>query len=127
MDEAGKKVLIIEDEVPERIALARKIEQAGFKIIEAKDGIEGLELALKNHPDLILLDISLPKLDGIKLIKRLREDNWGKSIPIIILTNISDPEKTAEALEQNVPDFLAKSDSRLEDVVALVRKKISND
>lgn len=127
MSKNGKKVLIIDDEAQERAALTRKIEQAGFKTIEAKDGIEGLESALKNHPDLVLLDIVLPKLNGIEMAKQLRQDVWGKSVPIIILSNLSDQEETAEALEQDVLDFLVKSDSRLEDVIELIERKIGSN
>jgi DNA-binding response OmpR family regulator len=126
MSKGGKKVLIIEDEAQERAALTRKIEQAGFETIEAKNGIEGLESALKNHPDLVLLDIVLPKLNGIELAKQLRQDDWGKDVPIIILSNLSDQEETAEALEQDVLDFLVKSDSRLEDVIELIKRKIGS-
>lgn len=126
MNQAKKRVLIVEDEAPERMALVRKIEQAGFETLEAKDGVEGLKSALENHPDLVLSDIILPKLDGIKLVEQLREDAWGKGVPVIFLTNLSDPEKTAEASKQGVSDFLIKSDSRLEEVVALVRKKIGD-
>ena len=81
-------------------------------MFEAKNGVEGLALALKEHPDLILLDIVMPELDGMAVLSRLREDRWGKNARVLILTNLEgDAEKTVHAITNGVFEFLVKSRS----------------
>ncbi len=84
-----KQILIIEDDQILREMYKDKMEGSGFSVRTAVDGEEGLAMALQNHPDLILLDVLMPKLDGIKVMESLREDAWGKNTPIIILTNLN--------------------------------------
>ncbi|MBT3538876.1 response regulator [Candidatus Parcubacteria bacterium] len=112
-----KKILIVEDEKSLLEALKRKFSSEKFAVFEAKNGEEGLEMALKEHPDLILLDIVMPKMDGITVLGKLREDSWGKDAKVIILSNLSDATKVSEASKQGSFDYLVKSDWRIEDVV----------
>lgn len=123
MKEMGK-ILIIEDESSLRNALRDKFTRDGFEVLEAKNGEEGLDVALREHPDLILLDIVMPKMDGMTMLTQLREDEWGKTARVITLTNLSDTEKVAEAIEHGSYEYLVKSDWKIEDVVATVRKKL---
>lgn len=92
-ESANKKILVIEaveDNAPLRKALHDKFSLEGFSVIDAKDGEEGLTVAMSEHPDLILLDILMPKMDGLTMMKKLRQgDEWGKHVPIIVLTNHS--------------------------------------
>jgi DNA-binding response OmpR family regulator len=107
-------------------ALGNKFKHEGFEIIEARDGEEGLEAALKQRPDLLLLDIIMPKMDGMTLMKEVRQDKkWGQDVPIIMLTNLSDPESVSEAAKFKVYDFLVKTDWRLDDVVKLAKEKLN--
>jgi two-component system chemotaxis response regulator CheY len=92
-------ILIVEDELPLRKILKDELIAAGFNVLEAKDGVEGLDVALKNHPDLILVDILMPKMDGITMLKQLREDPLGKKIQVMILSNLSDPASISAALD----------------------------
>ena len=119
-----KKILIVEDETSLRNALCEKLTREGFAILEAKNGEEGLEVALREHPDLILLDIIMPVMDGMTMLKKLREDAWGKNAKVIILTNLSDNDKMAEAITQGTFDCLIKSDRTLEDVVKKVKERL---
>lgn len=122
-----KKILIveaIEDDVLLRNALNDKLSLEGFGVIEAKDGEEGLVVALRDHPDLILLDIIMPKLDGMAMLKKLREDEWGKSARVIILTNLDDVSKVAEAMGNEVFEYYIKSDTSIESIVAKVKEKL---
>jgi len=119
-----KKILIVEDETPLRGALVSKFTRENFTVLEAKDGMEGLEVAKKDHPDLILLDIIMPKIDGLSMLHILREDEWGKSVPVILLTNLSDAEKVSQATKEGVYDYLVKSDWHIDDVVKKVREKL---
>ena len=119
-----KTILIVEDDAPLRNALRDKLICEGFTTLEAKNGAEGLEVALAEHPDLILLDIVMPVMDGITMLKKLRKDEWGKNARIIMLTNLSDTEKMTEAIEQGSYDYLVKSDWKIEDIIAKVKEKI---
>ena len=122
--ENKKTILVVEDEISLLNALCDKLTRENFAVLEAKNGEEGLEVALREHPDLILLDIIMPVMDGITMLKKLREDAWGKNAKVIILTNLSDNEKMAEALEQKSHEYLVKSDWKIEDVVAKVRERL---
>jgi DNA-binding response OmpR family regulator len=125
MNKNNKKILIAEDEEPMLAALAKKFEKAGFTVLTAVDGESALETAIKNHPDLLLLDILMPKLDGISLLKKIRQESrWGEEVPILMLTNLSDPQNVSEAANYGVFDFLVKTDWRLDDVVELVKNKL---
>ena len=78
--------------------------------------------ALREHPDLILLDIILPKMDGITMLKKLREESWGKHVHVFMLTNISDNEKVAAALENDAFEYFIKSNIKIEGLVAKVKE-----
>lgn len=120
----NKKILIIEDEMVLAKALVNKFSKEGFNIATARNGEEGLEMALKQKPDLILLDIIMPKMDGLTMLEQLRKDEWGKNVKVILLTNLSDEEKLARALQEGVHDYLVKSDWKIEDVVEVVKDKL---
>ena len=104
-----------------------KFSREGFSILEAKNGEEGLALALKNQPDIILLDIVMPKMDGMTMLKRLREDGeWGKTVPVILLTNLTsaDEGRIRDVTELEPAYYLVKTHWTLEDIVAKVRDRL---
>lgn len=118
-----KKILIVEDEVTVFNALKDKLSINGFEVLEAKNGKEGLSIALREHPDLILLDIIMPKMGGITMMENLRSDSWGAKVPIIILTNLNSDDSIIKAIEDNKPSFyLVKSDWNINDIVIKVRE-----
>lgn len=121
-----QQILVIDDEEALRKILTSKLEGASFKVTQARDGLEGLNLALEKHPDIILLDVVMPVLDGITMLKRLREDAWGKTAKVILLTNLSDELKIFQSLKLGVFDYLVKSDWRLEDLVAKIQEKLKS-
>ena len=122
-----KTILVIEDEPLLRKALAEKFTNNSYTVLEAADGEEGLSTALQKHPDLILLDIEMPKMDGLTMMKKLREDPWGKDAPIIILTNsLADDLKIKVVVEDHPAYYLTKSDSSLEDILAKVNEVVEN-
>lgn len=116
--------MIIEDEPMLLTALSDKFTREGFKVLIAPNGLEGLKIALKNRPDLILLDIIMPVMDGITMLYKLRQDDWGKTVKIILLTNLSDPGKITETVTKKVNGYLVKSDWKIADVVKQVKKKL---
>lgn len=119
-----KKILIIEDEEAVLKVLATKFDHEGFQTLEAKDGEDGLAQARAERPDIILLDIVMPKMDGLTMLKELRKDPWGKKVPVVILTNLSDDKDIAEAMVSGVYDFLVKSSWEIEDVVKRVKERL---
>jgi len=119
-----KKILVIEDERPLLNALSAKLQVEGFEVIEAENGELGLKLALSKQPDLILLDIILPKMDGITVLEHLRENTWGKTAKVIILSNLNDWNNTSSAVNLNVHDYLVKSDWQIKDVIKKVKSKL---
>ena len=124
--ENKKKILVIEDELPLLKILVSELSLEGFQVFSAGDGQEGLKLAVAKKPDLILLDLIMPKIDGMTMLKKLREDEWGKDASVLILTNLEgDTQKTLEALESGVFEFMVKSRWQLEDVKKRVKEKLS--
>ena len=119
-----KTLLIIEDEKPLSTAIFEKFTKAGFTILQAYDGEEGLSVAFEKHPDLILLDILMPKMDGMSVLQKLRQDEWGKDVPVIVMSNISDGAKIYEGLQHNIAGYIIKSDWKLEDLVLKVKDKL---
>ncbi|MBI2099267.1 response regulator [Candidatus Uhrbacteria bacterium] len=120
-----KKILIIEDEPAVYKALSDRLIKEGYETVIATDGAEGLQKAIKCKPDLILLDIILPVMDGMTMLKLLREQSFGKKIPVIILTNLSNGGMTAEALEQGAFHYLVKTDWKLGDVIKKVNDELT--
>lgn len=121
-----KKILIVEDEAPLLSVLHDKLVQEGYRVLAAKNGKEGLAVALSEHPDLILLDILLPDMNGLAVLKEIHSDDWGKNAKVIMLTNLSDNQSVADSLEQGSFDFLVKSDWKLEDVAKVIRDKLKD-
>jgi two-component system phosphate regulon response regulator PhoB len=124
MTVSQKTVLIVEDEQMLLSALQRKLESAGLNVLTAKDGSEGLKLALENRPDLILLDIILPLMDGITFLERLRRDEWGKQVPVIVLSNLSKASTITETKEKGVKMFLVKTDWKIDDVLQKIKNEL---
>ena len=123
-----KKILIVEDETPLRNAVSDILTFEGFGVLQAKNGQEGLDIALAEHPDLILLDLMMPVMDGLTMLEKLRQDpEYGKKAAVILLTNINDPEKVAMATEAGSYDFLVKSDWNIEDVVKKIKGRLGID
>lgn len=124
MEQNDKKVLIIEDDSSLLKSLADNLAGEGYQIIEATDGADGFEKITKSNPDIILLDLVLPKMDGITIIKKVNESDQLRKIPIIILTNLDESEQVASAMEAGVYEYLQKTDWHIEDVVKKVKEKL---
>jgi DNA-binding response OmpR family regulator len=116
-----KKILLVEDEKPLSEVLREKLEDSGYKVFVAHDGESGLSEALKEKPDLILLDLLLPRLTGNEMLKKLRQDiDYGVTAKVIILSNYTE-EKTAQGLtDLAVLEYLIKADCKIEDIIAKV-------
>ena len=117
-------ILIVEDESLIRQALAQKLKNEGYQTLEAESGEEGLKKALETKPNLILLDIILPLMDGISVLDALRKDEWGKNAKVIILSNLSDETKASLAKDKGVSDYLIKTNWDINDVVKKIEQKL---
>ena len=118
------KILIVEDEEDMRDTLADRFTQEGYEVLQARNGEEGFNTALREKPAIILTDILMPKKHGIDMIKDIRSLDWGKDVPIIVLSNLSDAANTADALESGVFQYLVKSDWSIDDVVKVVQERL---
>lgn len=123
--ENKKIILIVEDEKTLRAALHLKLSKSGFDVIEASNGEEALSFSLDKHPDLILLDLIMPRMDGITMLRLLRNDDWGKNVPVIILTNIIlDENKRKDVLELEPTYYFVKVDIKIEELVNKIKEKL---
>jgi CheY-like chemotaxis protein len=119
-----KKILFIEDESALQKTLGDLLNPRGYEIMSALDGEIGLALAQKEKPDLILLDIVLPKISGLEVLAKLKEDPKTKDIPIIILTNLEGMNNVGNALELGATTYLVKAQYDLNDVVKKIEEAI---
>ena len=97
----------------------------GFEILIALDGEAGIELAKKENPDLIILDIILPKKDGYEVIKELKDDQNSKNIPIVLLTNLGNSDSVEKALKLGATTYLIKTDYSLEEVAKKIKEVLN--
>jgi CheY-like chemotaxis protein len=107
------KILLIEDSKFQRIANERALVKAGYSVIQAGDGEEGLRVARKDIPDLILLDMMLPKVSGLDVLRALKADVLVKHIPVIVLSGLGQGNET-KLLKEGAAAFVTKSEKSLE-------------
>ena len=122
MTKLNKKILIAEDDRSLLSVLQEELMNEGFSVVIALDGEEGLIVAEKEKPDLFLLDIRMPKIDGITMAWKLKEA--GNNVPIIFLINLDDIKHISNGIEVSKSDYLIKSDWKLKDIVKKVKAKL---
>ncbi|MBZ9572725.1 response regulator [Patescibacteria group bacterium] len=119
-----KKILFVEDESALQKTFGDILKRENYEVVSALDGELGLKLAKSEKPDLILLDLILPKMDGFGVLEKLKEDQETKEIPVIILTNIGRMEEISRALELGAKTYLVKANYTLQEVVEKVKKAL---
>lgn len=117
-----KKILIIEDESSLQKSLGESLTQEGYKIIAALNGEIGLKMAAKEKPDLVLLDLILPKINGFDVLKTLKNNPETKSIPVIVLTNLEDMRDIERVLELGATTYLVKANYSLEEITDKIKQ-----
>ncbi len=121
--ERTQTILVVEDDALMRGSLALAFRSVAGTVLEAGDGKEGLALALMKHPDLIILDVAMPGLDGISVMRALREDAWGKDARIILLTSLGNSDEVMKEVGRSNPAYcLVKTQVSVDDVVAKARQ-----
>lgn len=122
MEQISKKILIVEDDKDFLSILKTKLLGEGFGVVSAENGEEGIEVAEKENPDLIIADILMPKIDGIEMAKKIKESK--NKIPIVFLTNITDDDYTEDMKKSGEFEYLIKSELRIDDIVAKLKEKL---
>ena len=118
----SKKILIVEDDLVLQNSLDEFLKAEGFETIVAIDGEIGVQKALTEKPDLILLDIMMPKMNGIEMAQQMKLK--GVTTPIIFLTNMGDVEHMSKAIETIQSDYIIKSDVPVDQIIVQVKKKL---
>lgn len=118
------KIAIIEDDPVIRQMYLMKFEAAGFSVETAENGKEGVKLVEKFAPDLILLDISMPIMSGDEALAEIRSKNWGRDVPVMILTNLGEEEAPKNLRSLGVSSYIVKADLTPRQVVDRVKKTL---
>lgn len=117
-----KKILIVDDELEYLNLLRIQLIENGYSVIEAKNGKEGLRIALVEHPNLILLDINMPIMNGMDMLEALRRDEDGRSIKVILLTNLMPDDEVIRKVVKEVPTYyLIKSDIQFNELLEKIQ------
>lgn len=120
MTEDGPLILIVDDEKQTSRTMAMALEAVGYRTQEAPTAKDCLEIALRDHPDLIILDYHLAGKDGLDVLRELRKDEWGQAVPVIIASNVYDVDVINGIMSLGVQDYVLKADINLDDIVKLV-------
>lgn len=122
----SKKILFIEDESALQRAASHVLIEDGFELLSALDGLSGLSMAREQQPDLILLDLILPKMDGFAVLEALKKDTATQHIPVIVLSNLEGGSDIERALSLGATTYLVKTNYRLEEVVTKIKEVLHN-
>jgi CheY-like chemotaxis protein len=124
--ERTKRILLVEDEATIRQAIRDTLAGEDFSITEATNGAEGLTLALLKHPDLIILDVLMPKMHGIEMYSALRSDQWGKTAQVMFLTSYTEDPRLKQFADDPRCTVVNKTKARLEDIAEHIKKIFSS-
>jgi len=119
---AKPKILIIEDDGFLLQMYSAKLEMEGYEVISAQDGQKGLKIALKERPDLIILDLKLPELDGFQVLQKIKKNKKTSEIPVLILTNLSQKQDIDQCLDLGAVDYLIKAHFVPSEVIERIKK-----
>lgn len=120
-------MLIVEDDTALSSVLKDKLNNEEFAVLTARDGEEGLAIALREHPDVILLDVRMPRMDGMTMMHKLRQDNWGRRASIIILSNYDTNDNLLHQIGADLPSYyLIKTNSPLESIVEKIQELLES-
>lgn len=122
-----KRILIVEDEPDIREAMAEALTQENFTVFTASNGKDGLTQALKEKPDLILLDIVMPIMNGHEMLSKLRNDPWGNTAKVIMLTSMDDVKNIGHAHEGSITDYVVKAHNSLDEIISKVKLAVFTD
>ncbi|OGE85898.1 MAG: hypothetical protein A3J48_00995 [Candidatus Doudnabacteria bacterium RIFCSPHIGHO2_02_FULL_46_11] len=119
-----KTVLVVEDEEFTLKAYKVKLEKAGFEVLIAKDGSEAVNYLKKDPPDIVLLDLMLPYLNGFEVLEKLRTTPKWQKVPVLITTNLGQPEDKDRALKLGATDYLIKTNVKIDEIVKKIKDNV---
>jgi len=122
-----KVVLVVDDDLTLLEMYVERIKAEGAIVVEARDGEEALERIGETKPNIIMLDIMMPKMNGFDVLKKIKSDPETASIPVIILTALSDDQKKKQGMELGADDYIVKAETLPVDVVAKITKLLSSE
>lgn len=117
-----KKILVVEDDRSLQSAVVEMLNQEGYETVSAFDGEEGLAKLSQEKPDLVLLDIILPKKDGFEFLSQMKSNSETKEIPVLILTNLEEVDKVQKAVALGATAFMIKSDYSIKEILEKVKE-----
>ncbi len=120
------KIAIIEDDVAISNMYRIKFETEGFQVQLAENGVVGLKMVKSFKPDIVLLDIMMPEMNGDEMLGKLRAEDWGKDLPVIVLTNLGPQEAPESLKELNVNSYIVKAEMTPKQVADFVRNKLAD-
>lgn len=123
----NKRVLIIEDDLTLRNVLAEFLGSEGFLVGVASDGEEGVNMIKSYNPDIVLLDIILPKKNGFEVLKEVKDSEGKLSVPFVLLTNLGSLDDIEKALELGATTYLVKGDYQVREIVEKVKEILSKE
>ena len=118
------KILLVEDDALLLNLLAKQLKKSGFNVEKVTNGLEVIPMAKSFRPDLILLDLILPGLDGFEILRNLREDNKLSDIPIVVLSNLDKEEDVKSTIALGAREHVVKVGVKLEDIIGIVKRNI---
>ena len=127
MKQNEAKILVIEDEAAILKIFSYKLTSVGFNVITAANGKDGLDMAISQTPDIILLDILMPVMDGLTMLQNLRKANdYGKKVPVIFVTNLSasDEEIIKKVADTEPIYYFVKIDMKMDDLISTIKKQL---
>lgn len=117
-----EKIVFIEDERTLQKMLSETLKEAGYSVLTASDGETGLSLVKQESPDLVLLDLILPKMSGFAVLEELKKDEKAKDIPVMVLTNLETAEDVEKVIALGATTYLVKANYDLPDIVEKVKE-----
>ncbi len=121
MAEPSKKILFVEDEPALQQSMSEALRRAGFEVVSALDGEAGERLAKSEHPDLVLLDLILPKKNGFEVLQSIKADAETKNIPVIVLTNLEGAADIDRVISAGATTYLVKANYGLHELIEKVK------
>ncbi|HET7338612.1 MAG TPA: response regulator [Candidatus Dormibacteraeota bacterium] len=118
-------VLIVDDEAMVRDLYRVALEHAGYQVVEAPDGQAGLEVAATAKPAMILLDVRMPRLNGIEMLRKLKESDATREVPVVVLSNFDEPSVVRESLELGAHGYLVKVGTDPRELANVVEKVLA--
>jgi len=122
-----KKIVIIEDDKFLRELISKKLSDAGYEVLEAIDGEEGIKRVKESKPDLVLLDLILPGIDGFEVLSQIKQDPLFSDLPVIILSNLGQKEDVEKGLKLGAVDFLVKAHFTPGEIIEKIKKILQEE